>query len=54
MGTSMPAVDIYDLRICESEAPVLVQAVRLDDPIVNASLVRASGLAVVAPISSGG
>ena len=51
VGTPMPA---YDLRIHESEAPVLMQAFRLDDPIVDASLVRASSIAVVASISNGG
>ena len=49
----MRAVEFYDLHIYKSEAPVLIQASRWDDPIVDASLVRAGSLAVVASIRSG-
>ena len=50
----MPAIKFWDLCLDQSEAPALIQAFRKDDPIVDASLVRASSRAVVALISSGG
>ena len=52
-GNFEAAIEFEDLHIYVSVAPVLIQAFRVDDPIVDASLVRACSHAVVASIGSG-
>ena len=49
-----PAIEFVDLYIYVSGAPVLSQVFGQDGTIVDASLVRASSLVVVASISGGG